>query len=99
MISAGLLTQCKIYFWSPAGRRGMVLLAIFLVSALAVIYAAHATRARYASLQSEQHVSDNLDSEYEKLLLEHSVFGRVTTGWINWQEKPCKCARLIRRTS
>lgn len=74
MISAGLLTQCKIYFWSPAGRRGMVLLAIFLVSALAVIYAAHATRARYASLQSEQHVSDNLDSEYEKLLLEHSVW-------------------------
>ena len=40
----------------------------------AVIYASHATRARYASLQTEQHASDTLDSEYEKLLLEQSVW-------------------------
>ena len=52
----------------------MALVLVFLVSALAVIYASHATRARYASLQTEQHTSDTLDSEYEKLLLEQSVW-------------------------
>ena len=51
----------------------MALVLVFLISALAVIYASHATRARYASLQTEQHTSDTLD-EYEKLLLEQSVW-------------------------
>jgi len=74
VISAGLLAQCKLYFWSPSGRRGLFVLLVLISSALAVIFAAHATRTRYASLQSEQHVSDNLDSEYEKLLLENSVW-------------------------
>jgi cell division protein FtsL len=74
VISSGLLAQCKHYFWSPAGRQCLFVLLVLVTSALAVIFAAHATRARYANLQSEQHVSDNLDSEYEKLLLEHSVW-------------------------
>lgn len=52
----------------------MVLVLALLVSALSVIYASHATRALYASLQTEQHASDTLDSEYEKLLLEQSVW-------------------------
>ena len=74
MIDAEVLVQCRDYFWTPSGRRAISLIVVFLISALAVIYASHATRARYASLQTEQHASDTLDSEYEKLLLEQSVW-------------------------
>ena len=74
MIGAEVLVQCRDYFWTPSGRRAIALVVVFLISALAVIYASHATRARYASLQTEQHASDTLDSEYEKLLLEQSVW-------------------------
>ena len=74
MIRKGVLVQCRNYFWTPSGRRSIVLVLVFLVSALSVIYVSHATRALYASLQTAQHASDTLDSEYEKLLLEQSVW-------------------------
>ena len=34
----------------------------------------HETRALYSRIQVEEHASDNLDSEYERLLLEQSAW-------------------------
>jgi cell division protein FtsL len=47
---------------------------IALFSSFAVIYASHQTRALYGALQVGQETADNLDSEYEQLLLEQSAW-------------------------
>lgn len=51
---------------------------LFLVSALGVVYSAHTTRQMYGSLQTLQSNQDDLDSEYEKLLLEQSAWANYT---------------------
>lgn len=64
--------------WNQLGV--MLLAAVVVSSALAVIYSAHMTRQMYAQLQSLQKEQDDLDSQYEKLLLEQSAwadFARV----------------------
>ena len=55
-----------------------IALVIFLISSLAVIYSAHMTRQMYGSLQVLQQDQDDLDSEYEKLLLEQSAWADYT---------------------
>ena len=51
-----------------------LLLALVLVSAIGVSLSAHMTRQLFASMQSANLKSDELDSEYEKLLLEQSAW-------------------------
>jgi cell division protein FtsL len=48
--------------------------ALVVLSAMAVIYSAHATRSLYAELQAVEKNRDYLDSEYEKLLLEQGAW-------------------------
>jgi cell division protein FtsL len=62
--------------WVCVGWPGRVnlLLCFVLLSCVGVILASYETRALYSRLQVEEHVSDNLDSEYERLLLEQSAW-------------------------
>ena len=56
----------------------LFVIVLFLISSLAVIYSAHMTRQMYGSLQILQSDQDDLDSEYEKLLLEQSAWADYT---------------------
>lgn len=51
-----------------------ILLVVVIASAIAVVYSAHVTRQLYSERQSLQKEQDNLDNEYEKLLLEQSAW-------------------------
>ena len=53
-----------------------IILVAFTGSSIGVIYAAHKTREMYRQLQSLQQIQDDLDSEYEKLLLEQGAWAR-----------------------
>ena len=55
-----------------------VLVLLVLVSSLGVALSAHQTRQMYARLQEIGLKRDNLDSEYEKLLLEQSAWADYT---------------------
>jgi|TARA_B110000977_G_scaffold100191_1_gene131495 cell division protein FtsL len=50
------------------------LIGLLVVSSLAVALSAHETRQLYSQLQVLGQERDNLDSEYEKLLLEQSAW-------------------------
>lgn len=66
----------EIINWLGRVQQMSILFAagLFLVSAFAVVYSAHMTRQMYGSLQTLQSRQDDLDSEYEKLLLEQSAW-------------------------
>ena len=67
----------KVFFdWLIGASRIRVLVALTIVilSSFSVIYASHQTRVLYGSLQVGQDAADNLDSEYERLLLEQSAW-------------------------
>ena len=51
---------------------------LFVASAIGVVYSAHMTRFLYADLQSLQKDADDVDSEYERLLLEQSAWADYT---------------------
>ncbi len=74
MNSASLVRQ--LIRWSSSGWPGRTnaLLCLVLASSVGVILASYETRALYSRVQVEEHVSDNLDSEYERLLLEQSAW-------------------------
>ncbi|HJP52108.1 MAG TPA: cell division protein FtsL [Pseudomonadales bacterium] len=55
-----------------------ILMALVLVSSIGVALSAHQTRQMYAQLQVIDLETDNLDSEYEKLLLEQSAWADYT---------------------
>ncbi|MFT7688207.1 MAG: cell division protein FtsL [Candidatus Azotimanducaceae bacterium] len=55
-----------------------LMLALVLVSAFGVSLSAHMTRQLFASIQTANLKSDELDSEYEKLLLEQSAWSGYT---------------------
>ncbi|MEX2489737.1 MAG: cell division protein FtsL [Pseudomonadales bacterium] len=63
--------------WLTAWKQFSVVILVLIVvsSAIAVVYSAHMTRQMYAQLQVLQKKQDDLDSEYEKLLLEKSAWG------------------------
>ena len=54
------------------------LLVLVLASAIGVAFAAHQTRQMYAARQQLSLQSDNIDGEYEKLLLEQSAWADYT---------------------
>ena len=74
MNATGLIWQLIRWIASGWQGRSNVLLCMVLLSCVGVILAAYETRALYSRLQVEEHVSDNLDSEYERLLLEQSAW-------------------------
>jgi cell division protein FtsL len=70
----GLLSQTLRWLGSGWPLRLLVLALLVVVFAVGVVLVAHQTRALYGRLQVEEHVGDNLDSEYERLLLEQSAW-------------------------
>jgi len=58
--------------WRQLSVAGLLILV--LVSALGVTLSAHITRQLFAAMQTASLKSDELDSEYEKLLLELSAW-------------------------
>lgn len=81
----------------------VILLAVLLVSGLAVIYSAHMTRQMYSQLQALEKQQDDLDSEYEKLLLEQSAFANfsrvdeVARGELNMKTPDAKDLVVVRQ--
>ena len=72
----------KVIAWLMAWRQLSVVILVCLVmlSSMGVSLSSHLTRQNYTRLQKIALFSDNLDSEYEKLLLEQSAwadFARV----------------------
>ena len=74
MIADSLLF--KTISWLLSWRQMLVaaLIGLLVVSSLAVALSAHETRQMYSQLQVLGQQRDNLDSEYEKLLLEQSAW-------------------------
>ena len=66
--------------WLLAWQQLLVvaLIGLLVISSLAVALSAHATRPLYSHLQVLEQERDNLDSEYEKLLLEQSAWADYT---------------------
>ena len=62
--------------WLLAWKQLLIsaLIGLLVVSSLAVALSAHETRQLYSQLQVLGQERDNLDSEYEKLLLEQSAW-------------------------
>ena len=55
-----------------------ILIVVVVLSAFSVIYAAFQTRQLYGEIQLLQSRQDELDSEYEKLLLEQGAWANYT---------------------
>ena len=72
-----LVLQCLSWLGGGWPRRVLLIMAFVLASSVGVILVSHETRALYSRIQVEEHVSDNLDSEYERLLLEQSAWGSL----------------------
>lgn len=66
------------WFFTPKPMFGAVLTSLFVVSALGVAYSAHETRNMYRDLQQLEKDHDDLEHEYEKLLLEQSAWADYT---------------------
>lgn len=62
--------------WLLEPRQALAVTAVLVLmaSAIAVVQSAHETRQMYARLQVLQQASDELDGEYERLLLEESAW-------------------------
>lgn len=70
------LVLVKLLLWAVSWQQmlvGVLLLAV-IASCFGVSFAAFETRERYAELQELTRESDQLDGEYEKLLLEQSAW-------------------------
>ncbi len=70
----------RVVAWLSRGEQLVVLalLLLLLASSLGVALSAHQTRQMYSRLQEIGLERDNLDSEYEKLLLEQSAWADYT---------------------
>jgi cell division protein FtsL len=69
-----LVLQCLRWLGGGWPRQVILLMVFILASSVGVILVSHETRALYSRIQVEEHASDNLDSEYERLLLEQSAW-------------------------
>lgn len=73
-----ILMKLFKYLISPSVLTGLTLVLILLVSAVGVIYVVHLNRQLYGELQSLQKNQDDLDYEFEKLLLEQSAWSEYS---------------------
>jgi len=73
-----LLRRVILWVFQPRQLFAGVLSSLVIVSALAVAYSAHETRNMYRDLQQLEKDFDDLEHEYEKLLLEQSAWADYT---------------------
>lgn len=73
-----LLRRMILWLIEPKQLFAGVLSSLVIVSALAVAYSAHQTRNMYRDLQQLEKDFDDLEHEYEKLLLEQSAWADYT---------------------
>ena len=70
--------QLFIWFFAPKPLLATALCCLMVVSALGVAFTSHETRNMYRDLQRLQKTQDDLEHEYEKLLLEQSAWADYT---------------------
>jgi cell division protein FtsL len=73
-----IVQQLMRWFFSPRPMAGSLLCVMLVVSALGVAYSSHQTRNMYRDLQQLEKDHDDLEHEYEKLLLEQSAWADYT---------------------
>ena len=73
-----ILEEFFAWFFSPRPLAATVLILILVTSALGVAYSAHMARNMYRDLQALEKDHDDLEHEYERLLLEQSAWADYT---------------------
>ena len=73
-----IVRQLVRWFFSPRPVAGSLLCGLLVVSSLGVAYSSHQTRNMYRDLQHLEKDHDDLEHEYEKLLLEQSAWAGYT---------------------
>ncbi|MCG8380441.1 MAG: cell division protein FtsL [Proteobacteria bacterium] len=73
-----LLRQLTAWFMAPQPVAASLLCLVLIVSALGVAYSSHQTRNMYRELQVLEKDNDDLEHEFEKLLLEQSAWADYT---------------------
>ena len=73
-----LILQLVPWLVKPGTLLASVLTLLLVVSSLGVGYASHQTRNMYRDLQTQEKYYDDLEHEYEKLLLERSAWADYT---------------------
>ena len=73
-----IVQQLVRWFFSRRPMLGSFLCGLLVVSSLGVAYSSHETRNMYRDLQQLEKDHDDLEHEYEKLLLEQSAWGDYT---------------------
>ncbi len=82
-----LLTEIQTWLSHKQQLFAILVFILFLLSSIGVIYSAHMTRQMYGNLQSLQSEQDDLDNEFEKLLLEQSAWADYTrVDWLAREE-------------
>ena len=73
-----IVQQLVSWFFSPRPMAGSLLCGLLVVSSLGVAYSSHQTRNMYRDLQHLEKGHDDLEHEYEKLILEQSAWADYT---------------------
>ena len=73
-----ILRHLLVWFFAPKPLTGTLLVAVVVVSAICVAWSSHQTRNMYRDLQQLEKDHDDLENEYEKLLLEQSAWADYT---------------------
>jgi cell division protein FtsL len=73
-----IVQQLVRWFLSPRPMAGSLLCGLLVVSSLGVAYSSHQVRNMYRDLQQLEKNHDDLEHEYEKLLLEQSAWADYT---------------------
>jgi cell division protein FtsL len=73
-----IVQQLARWFFSRRPMLGSFLCGLLVVSSLGVAYSSHETRNMYRDLQQLEKDHDDLEHEYEKLLLEQSAWAGYT---------------------
>jgi cell division protein FtsL len=73
-----IVQQLLRWFFSARPMAGSLLCGLLVVSSLGVAYSSHQTRNMYRDLQQLEKDHDDLEHEYEKLLLELSAWADYT---------------------
>ncbi len=77
-MTSGLLLEVARWMIVPRRMVALGLICALVASAFGVSYSAYETRRMYAELQSLEKLHDDLENEFEKLLLERSAQARYT---------------------
>lgn len=73
-----LIRELIAWYFKPTPLFMSVLVVLLVVSSLGVAYSSHQTRNMYRDLQVLEKDHDDLEHEYEKLLLEQSAWADYT---------------------